>query len=1017
MFRKILRKRIFLPLLIGVLMVAAGIATLIPLIGSADASNDVQNFFCKAPTSTETFQSESIPLRFAFTVSTSFNGEAGIVYSTTNNDPAIGATGCQTASATVYPANHYLTNGQETLPPGSGRKCATATTASIANASFSTPVYVCAYLTDDGATYYSEVLCTSVCANLGHDNPVSGKILRGPTATDPGEQQYVCARCGDVVMPVDMVAYNAEIAQWQAGIATFSFADFGGSSITTDLEAAANKYYPDTPVYPTVGQHPRVLFNASDIPGIQEALENAPQTVKDAYYVAAYDDRTWGVLGPAQNRDDGFHNFDGGMLNKLQMLALDYQLTGNEISGYLSIYALKNYLKRMDFQRIDGDQCRQFGFVMYTAACVYDWCHDLMSATDKAQIVAAVQHKVCAGSNQSGARMEVGFPPSGQGAISGHGTEFQILRDYLSFAIAIYDEYPGWWDFIGGRFYKDYVPVRNEFYKAEMYPQGESLYVRIRYTSDLYSAWLIKAMSGSIPYDATDMKEIARTIYTYELKKINDRYYALSSGDDQVPYGDFIDYGRVALISSYLFEDETIRAELEHFKYSYSKFNNSFTVVASPGEYLICSSNGVEAADDRHEDLPLIRYNGGWLGQIIARNTWGSEPAIVLMKIGVRTTANHEHYDSGSFQIFYRSRLAVDSGVYDGYGNNHHYYYHQATVAHNSLLIYNPSLSSTDNGYYSGGQKRRGETGNFNNGGENAWLTSDKYKTGEVTGMRYAYADDDETEPLYAYIAGDIAAAYDGSVASEVTRRMLTVYDTDNADVPMFFFVFDNITAKSGSYQKKFLLHVPTEPTVDAVNKTVTVVNGHGKMVLQNVIGNNVSLVPLGGTNRNYVLNTTEDQLNSPHNKNDGFWGRVEIRPATGNATDQLLNVIYVCDNDKNPGLVASAITNDVVRGAAIGNSVAVFVTNATRRSTTFSFTSTGTGNKTYYVSGVEAGDWTVLVNGNTVTSAEAEGGLLVFTAPVGNVTLIPAGLTGYGEGGTLGNNSWDSVGFSSILP
>ena len=46
MFRKILRKRIFLPLLIGVLMVAAGIATLIPLIGSADASNDVQNFFC-----------------------------------------------------------------------------------------------------------------------------------------------------------------------------------------------------------------------------------------------------------------------------------------------------------------------------------------------------------------------------------------------------------------------------------------------------------------------------------------------------------------------------------------------------------------------------------------------------------------------------------------------------------------------------------------------------------------------------------------------------------------------------------------------------------------------------------------------------------------------------------------------------------------------------------------------------------------------------------------------------------
>ena len=97
----------------------------------------------------------------------------------------------------------------------------------------------------------------------------------------------------------------------------------------------------------------------------------------------------------------------------------------------------------------------------------------------------AVQKKCCEGSNLEGARMEVGFPPSGQNGVSGHGCEYQILRDYLSFAIAIYDEYPGWWNYIAYRFYNEFVPVRNEFYRAQMYPQGSSLYVRIRFTSDL----------------------------------------------------------------------------------------------------------------------------------------------------------------------------------------------------------------------------------------------------------------------------------------------------------------------------------------------------------------------------------------------------------------------------------------------------------------------------------------------------------------------------------------------------
>ena len=257
---------------------------------------------------------------------------------------------------------------------------------------------------------------------------------------------------------------------------------------------------------------------------------------------------------------------------------------------------------------------------------------------------------------------------------------------------------------------------------------------------------------------------------------------------------------------------------------------------------------------------------------------------------------------------------------------------------------------------------------------------------GTVNGYAWGYADEKETQPTYAYIAGNITPAYDSSSITEVTRRMLTVYDTKNDNIPLYFFVFDNITTSSTSTKKTFLLHVPTEPTI--LGNTVTVTKSGARLTLQSVIGGD-SITKVGGTNNNYNVNGT--QINPTNNGNDGFWGRVEISPNTGSKTNQLLNVMYVTDADKSISLKATAIETDVVKGAAMGSVVAVFVTSATRRSTAFSFSVTRTGDVTYYVSGVKAGNWTVSVGGNTQTvKATADGGLLVFTAPAGSVSLSP---------------------------
>ena len=794
-----------------------------------------------------------------------------------------------------------------------------------------------------------------------------GRIVTAPTATKDGEIERVCTVCGKQgeITPITYAEYTAEVNALKDKVSALVSSNvFGSASIRESI----GTQYSNPEVYPTDGQHPRVLLNSEDLADIKAELYDLRSVTAANIFREAIADPFDGVF-----TETALGNYSEYRLNLVQMLALDYLLSGNEISGYNAIYAIKNLLKTMDYDDgAMGDMYHiYYGYTMHIAACVYDWCYDLLTDEDRDYIVLGVQEKIC---------RVIGFPPDGD-PVTGHWTRYRILRDYLSFAIAIYDEYPDWWEYVGGRFYEEYVPVREEWYKAGMVPQGVSLYIRGKYSSDLFSAWLIEAMSGTYPYDYDNMKQVARTIFSYQ---IHDNV-GFDSGDDHAPDGSFIDHGLIALYSSSIFNDSTMRAQLESAAGSYTQFYDDPSEsadhfsYASPAEYLICSG-GVTAAESTREGMPLILYNGGWLGQIIARDSWGKEQVAVLMKIGCRTIANHDHYDAGQFQIYYKDVLAGDTGAYVKYGEAHHKYYHQATIAHNSLLIYNPSLKSTDGGKYSGGQKRRGDA-NLSN-----WLTS-TYKTGELSGVSYGYADEAMTDPTYAYIAGDIVYAYDSSVATEVTRRMLAVFDTGNPDVPMFFFVFDNIAAKNASYKKTFLLHTRTEPIISG--NTVKTSVGGGTLVLQNVVGNKVTITAVGGEGNDYNVNGS--QLAPENGRDDRFWGRVEISPATGNKKDQLLNVMYVCSDSKDPNLVASAIETSVIKGAQIGNTAAIFVIEQTRRTSTFSFTSTGTETLNYYISGVAAGEWTVSVGGTTLTAtATEEGGFLTFSAPAGTVTLTP---------------------------
>lgn len=847
-------------------------------------------------------------------------------------------------------------------------------------------------------------------------NPGSGKLAISRVSVHAGNSAVRTEGSG---MTDDELREAIESLKATNNAFTKSYFDTTTSSLTatsslsmpSPSSAWGTGYKSYTPIARENGTGARLLLNSSiisDILNVSFANEDYEYALRTLKAIAS--SKCDGILPAATEHTSGrkgIHNYDGTTLGTIEAKAFMYRLMfeqdyedgtlealERDKYGYEAIVAMKNYLKTLDIQYITSDQCREYGYVMFIAAEVYDWCYPLLTAKDKEQIIFGVVESCCNGTCGYPAytssatykqKMEVGFPPSGQGSVSGHGSEAQVLRDYLSFAIAIYDEDPSWYNYVGARIVGDYAAVRSIYFQSGMTQQGICTYVGHRHFFDLYSGWIMETATGKNPYDG--MERTLVSIINYALP--DDRVFPDGDGASKK----INDYARHALLSSALYSDteysDTLFTWFAHYNGLTSMSMGAQGGVTYP-TFFIMASRGQQVLSDRYEDLDPVSYNGAPLGQMIARSEWGDpNTAAVFMKIKERHTANHEHDDAGTFQIYYKALLTGDSGVYDSYGNTHHTKYHKATVAHNGLLIADPAkLTST----YSGSQRQPSEAGSLS-----SWLGS-TYETGKITGAQYGYKDADKSKTSYAYLAGDITKAYASSQASYVGRRMLAVY-TDDESYPMYFFVFDKITSAAANYKKTFLLHVrgANEPTVSG--NVITITNGEGKLVAHS-LSNNATIEKVGGRvyksdgsydadgSKNYLINGVN--CKSPNGKDDGNWGRVEIT-TSGSATSTFMNAMYVTDTKttaKAP--TVTKISGSGIEGAVMGNVAAVFATSSTRTSDELSFTVSGSGNMTYYVSGVVSGNWSISVDGTSYGTVEAteDGGLLVFTAPAGSVVL-----------------------------
>ena len=785
------------------------------------------------------------------------------------------------------------------------------------------------------------------------------------------------------------------IEQYKTKLASFSAASFGDYSAA--IFTSANTYREPT-VRPDSGAHPRILFTENSIDGIRQSITASESSSAYKKYIALSDAPCDGIFEALSGNKT--QNYDSDVTARIEAKAFRYAMTGEAIYGYEALYAIKNAILTIDVKHTVSDWCRTYGHLMYVLGCVYDWCYDLMTEEDKAQLIAG-------GVNLLGMHLEVvcfvnstNKVPTAQGAIYGHGAEDQILVDYLSFAIACFDEAPEIYELVGGRVLNDFVEAQNFLFKSGTHWEG-SMYGSVRTVATMVANILINKMTdGEVtPFEMVEDAVIAAS---HQIRPDGSVYRIGDINENNTAY-QFVWFANNCFYAGNLYNNPYLKS----IAYSkLSKFNYFSNMAAGLSVVQFLSVNDPEVSHTYDEDVPLVYTATYPTTSLYAKSANGDKNAFgIYMTMPENYASSHAHMDCGSFQIYYKGALATDSGAYDSWGGAHHMGYNMQTVSSNSLLIYNPNLKDYKNSIrpnmvYSGGQSIAN--------GANLPNTLDglmKHPAlGQCTSLGVANVEENG-KYLYSYMAGDMTGAYDEETVDEVTRYMFAVA-TGDARCPYAILTFDRITSDDPSYRKSALIHVQNEPAITNDGFAI-ITNGNGKLVVQSIMADTEYTV-IGGEGKEFWIPgvdaegnySLEDGRNIPTTINlvpgslaEYGWGRIEISPAEADLTNCMLTVMYVTDATNNSAPTkAQDISSDNLAGAAIFGKAVLFPKNEKLLSCESAFTLTAAGE--CYVAGVTAGTWNIMRDSTLVTTVEVPEGtnMLTFSAKeAGTYTLTPA--------------------------
>lgn len=670
---------------------------------------------------------------------------------------------------------------------------------------------------------------------------------------------------------------------------------------------------------PPEGEHPRLYIRADEIPQLRERMNSREGKAILAKMRSNAIPRS-AEEEAAEDPVKGFRYYFKmrGVTSQIQLDALDYLAYGNSRSADRAIECVLDTLRRVNFGR-KRDLSRASGVMLMTGAMVYDWCYDRISPEQKKEFISEFV--------RIGKLMECGYPIKGMETVAGHQCEWMVLRDLLSASIAVYDEFPEMYENVAGTIYREYVPVRNYFYSAGNYHQGTG-YMNVRFSNDLIAQWIMTKM-GAGPLFSPDMRQV---LYDIIYRRRPDGSILPAGDCNPAPRSATRALALCSMFASSYYNDPYIARE-----YELDPRIEPHCLILE----LLWRDFSLKGKTP--EKLPKCRYSPSPFGWMIARTGWDGNSVICEMKINERFAGNHQHIDGGSFQIYYKGPLAIDSGTYQGssggYNSPHCKNYFKRSIAHNTLLIYDPDEKFASWNY--GGADRTEYVANDGGGrlpGEK-WRTcrnfgelmDDEFEVGKV--LSYSVGED------FTCLSGDITKAYSASKVSEV-RRSFVFADLHSKELPAALVVFDRVVSKDPSFRKTFLLHSIEEPELwkGGFDIMRTKNADSGMLHCSVLLPADASVAKVGGPGHEFEVDGVnyETSIDTDDAGEIGSW-RVEVSASRSAAEDIFLNVIQIGENACENWPAASLFREDGFVGADFSDRLVLFSESGNLRSSEFS--------------------------------------------------------------------------------
>ncbi len=690
-------------------------------------------------------------------------------------------------------------------------------------------------------------------------------------------------------------------------------------------------------------EHPRLYLRSRDIEYLRRRTEHPGLR------------GVWSELQSLASRNEQI---------RCEVESLRYLLTRDAQVGRRALQCAIELMEKSKFDLPVQDITRPIGRLMVTGAIAYDWCYPELTPELKKRYLDQLLRLA--------KDLECGYPPVKRGFVTGHGSEWMIMRDMLSAGIALYDEFPEMYRLAANRFFGGHLPARNWWYQGHAFHQGSS-YAETRFVSEMYPLWIFERLGAGNVYNPEQRFVPYSWIY---IRRPDGQLLRGGDGQSRPPKL------RSLLCASY-YGDGYVLADYLRAP-GIDAMNKIFEFLWSDPDL----------KPERIEDLPLARYMGFPYGWLVARTGWGPDSVIAEMKVNIYNFVNHQHLDAGAFQIYYKGPLAIDSGLYQGsdggYGSPHHMNYHKRTISHNTLLIYDPDEKFVTSGkrelHNDGGQRL---PNNWREAGLLEDLLKGDYKTGEVLG--WAFGPSEKT-PDFAYLKGDITEAYSAKV--RLVRRSFAFLNLRESRIPAALIVFDRVISSKPEFKKFWLLHTMEEPVIDGERSIVTTTQRgwSGRLINTTLLPalENAEITKVGGPGKEFWVFGTNFPNSITRGKPEdyelGEW-RIEVSPKAPAQEDLFLNVMQITDRQTDAGHAVSLLDGEGVTGAQLASTAVVFQRSSERAAGPVRFRIAGNSRVKVLIADLEPGSWRIFHEGKPVDNGRevtAQGGVLWFEGPPG---------------------------------